>query len=33
ASRHWGGRIPPARFDVVAFEAGRAHWLRAAFGL
>ncbi|MBO9353345.1 YraN family protein [Bordetella petrii] len=31
ARRHWGGRIPPARFDVVAFEAGQARWLPAAF--
>ncbi|HYG43784.1 MAG TPA: YraN family protein [Bordetella sp.] len=31
ARRHWGGRIPPVRFDVVAFEAGSAHWLPAAF--
>jgi len=33
ARRHWGGRTPPARFDVVAFEAGTAAWLPAAFSL
>jgi len=33
ARRHWGGRIPPVRFDVVAFEAGQADWLPAAFSL
>ncbi|MBV7484506.1 YraN family protein [Bordetella sp. BOR01] len=31
AHRHWSGRIPPVRFDVVAFEAGGVHWLPAAF--
>lgn len=31
ARRHWHGRLPPARFDAVVFEAGRAEWLRAAF--
>ncbi|MGK0591119.1 hypothetical protein QJT94_11710, partial [Bordetella bronchiseptica] len=27
------GAPPPVRFDVVAFEAGRPHWLRGAFWL
>lgn len=31
--RHWPGAPPPVRFDVVAFEAGRPHWLRGAFWL
>jgi len=31
AMRHWGGRTPPVRFDVVAFDGGRACWLTAAF--
>jgi putative endonuclease len=32
--RHFGVRAwPPCRFDVVAVEQGRPHWIRAAFGL
>lgn len=26
-----GARPPPCRFDVVAFEAGVPHWIKAAF--
>lgn len=26
-----GARPPPCRFDVVAFEAGEPHWIKAAF--
>lgn len=26
-----GSRLPPCRFDVVAFEAGRPNWIKAAF--
>ncbi|MDM9560345.1 YraN family protein [Bordetella petrii] len=33
ADRHWGGRIPAARFDVVAFEPDGPRWLKAAFSL
>lgn len=29
--QHWAGVTPTCRYDVVAFEAGRLHWLRAAF--
>ncbi len=30
--RRFGQRAwPPCRFDVVAFEAGEPHWIRAAF--
>lgn len=32
ATRHWQGRLPRVRFDVVAFEADGPHWLRHAFG-
>jgi putative endonuclease len=32
AARHWQGRLPRVRFDVVAFEADGPHWLRHAFG-
>ena len=28
---HCGGRWPPVRFDVIAIEAGRLHWIRGAF--
>ena len=34
AARHYLARLPqqpPCRFDVVALEAGRIEWLRAAF--
>lgn len=32
--RRFGQRAwPPCRFDVLAFEAGEPHWIRAAFGL
>ena len=27
----FGPRPPPCRFDVVAFEAGEPHWIKAAF--
>jgi putative endonuclease len=27
----WRGPLPPCRFDVVAFDAGRCTWLRNAF--
>lgn len=31
-TRRYGDRAwPPVRFDVVAFDAGRLEWLRAAF--
>lgn len=33
ARRHWQGREPPVRFDVVAFEADGPIWLPHAFGL
>jgi len=36
AARHYLMRlpdVPPCRFDVVAVEAGRVEWLRAAFDL
>ncbi len=34
AQRHWHGRIPPVRFDVVLFEGDeRPRWLRAAFSV
>lgn len=31
AARHWRGRQPRVRFDVVAFESGTPLWLRHAF--
>jgi len=31
--RHWQGRTPIVRFDVVAFEGDEMQWLRAAFEL
>ena len=27
----FGPKPPPCRFDVVAFEAGEPHWIKAAF--
>jgi putative endonuclease len=27
----WRGALPPCRFDVIAFDAGRIIWLRDAF--
>jgi len=27
----WRGALPACRFDVVAFDAGRVHWLPDAF--
>ena len=27
----YGERLPPCRFDVVAFEAGEPHWHKGAF--
>jgi len=27
----WRGPLPPCRFDVIAFDAGRIIWLRDAF--
>jgi len=32
ARRHWGGRTPRCRFDVVAWEEHAPVWLRDAFG-
>jgi len=29
--RHFAGRMPPCRFDVVCEEAGRLQWIRHAF--
>nr|WP_232464810.1 YraN family protein [Bordetella genomosp. 8] len=31
AARHWGGRPPAVRFDVVAFDGETPRWLRHAF--
>ncbi|WP_094845038.1 YraN family protein [Bordetella genomosp. 9] len=31
AARHWGGRPPAVRFDVVAFDGETPCWLRHAF--
>lgn len=31
--RHWGGRYPRVRFDVVAFDGDEMTWLRAAFAI
>lgn len=33
ARRHWGGLVPPARFDAVVFDSGDPAWLRGAFWL
>lgn len=30
---HFGGQLPPCRFDVVGFEGGRLCWIRHAFSL
>jgi len=30
-SRHFGGRMPPCRFDVICVESGHIHWIRHAF--
>lgn len=30
-SRHFGGREPPCRFDVVCRQDGRLEWIRHAF--
>lgn len=32
SQRHFSGRTPACRFDVVAFEGERTHWIRDAFG-
>lgn len=31
AARHFGGRIPPCRFDVVSIDGRRTEWIRHAF--
>ena len=33
ARRHWQGRTPAVRFDVVAFDGDEMSWLPAAFSL
>lgn len=31
--RHFGGRLPPCRFDAVTLEGASIHWIRHAFTL
>ena len=30
-ARHFGGKMPPCRFDVITIDARRLHWIRHAF--